>query len=124
MTIQNQKRVRAFRSIRDSSDGVSESALQVNVIFTTVEETLAALRRAGQLAHGLRATIQVLVAQVVPYPLPLESPPVAAEFTARKFHTMVDGESVATRVNIIFCRDKDAALQDTLADGSLVVIGG
>ena len=52
MTIQNQKRVGAFRSTRDSGDGVSESALQVNVVFTTVEETLAALRRAGQLAHG------------------------------------------------------------------------
>ena len=51
--------------------------LNIAVIFTSVESTLAALKEAGNLANHLGARIMLVVPQVVPYPLPLDGPPVA-----------------------------------------------
>src|SRR5437667_12655957 len=97
MALQNH---RVSLATPSSDNTVSESALEVNVIFTTVEETLPALRAAGELAHGLNATIKLLVAQVVPYPLPLDCPPVQSDFTARRFRTIVGRQRVETRVQV------------------------
>src|SRR6185295_14617160 len=58
----------------------TEQKLSIAVIFTSVECTLAALKEAGILATSLGARITLLVPQVVPYPLPLASPPVLLEF--------------------------------------------
>ena len=52
----------------------SEHLLDVAVVFTTTAATVAALRTAGALARQLDACIRMLVPQVVPYPLPLQSP--------------------------------------------------
>ena len=56
--------------------GRNDSRLEISVVFTSVESTLAALRHAGVLAHRLAGRITLLVPQIVPYPLPLTSPPV------------------------------------------------
>ena len=50
--------------------GKSAAGLNIDVIFTSIETTLAALRQAGTLAHKLGARITLVVPQVVPYPLP------------------------------------------------------
>src|SRR4051812_46801530 len=64
------------------------SRLNIAVIFTSVESTLAALRQAGRLAASLGARITLLVPQVVPYPLPLESPPVLLDWNERRFRVI------------------------------------
>lgn len=120
MTRQN---IQVARATPGLANPANESTLEVNVVFTTVEETLPALKKAGELAHGLNATIKLLVTQIVPYPSPLESPPVSSAFTARRFRTMVGCQGVATTVLVILCRQKEQALQDTLAPGTLVVMG-
>jgi hypothetical protein len=48
--------------------------LSIAVVLTSVESTLSALKEAGALASSLGARITLLVPQVVPYPLPLETP--------------------------------------------------
>jgi hypothetical protein len=58
----------------------TEQKLNIVVVFTSIESTLAALKEAGTLAHSLGAQIKLVVPQVVPYPLPLDSPPVLVEF--------------------------------------------
>src|ERR1700694_4244398 len=60
--------------------------LDVNVVYTDVPGTLASLRKAGGLAANLRARIQLIVPQVVPYPLPLSRPSAPREFSERHFH--------------------------------------
>jgi hypothetical protein len=55
--------------------------LGVIVVFTTVESTVHALRKAGALATRLSAHITLVVPQVVPFPLPLTSPPVLLDFS-------------------------------------------
>jgi hypothetical protein len=57
-----------------------ESRLNIVVFFMSVNATITALKRAGRLAESLGAQITLVVPQVVPYPLPLTSPPVLLDF--------------------------------------------
>jgi hypothetical protein len=98
--------------------------LNISVVFTSVKSTLAALKEAGSLASSLGARITLLVPQVVPYPLPLESPPVLVEFNENRFRVIASESLVETNVNIYLCRDKLQTLTSVLSRGSIVVLGG
>jgi hypothetical protein len=98
--------------------------LDVNVLYTDVPGTLAALRKAGELAANLRARIQLIVPEVVPYPLPLFRPTVSREFSERRFRTLAKGLHIDTQVRICLCRDRERLLADALPPRSLIVIGG
>jgi hypothetical protein len=108
------------RSPRDDAD----QRLNIAVLFTSVESTLAALKEAGDLANHLGAQITLVVPQVVPYPLPLQSPPVRAEFSERRFRVIASESPVETTVQIYLCRDRWAALETALRPGSIVVLAG
>src|SRR6202790_5922024 len=98
--------------------------LNVAVVFTSVESTLAALKEAGTLAHSLGARIKLVVPQVVPYPLPLDSPPVLVEFNENRFRVMASESPVETSVQIFLCRDRFETLAAVLKPRSIVVLGG
>ncbi len=103
--------------------GQTESRLNIAVVFTSVDSTLAALKEAGALASSLGAQITLLVPQVVPYPLPLESPPVLVEFNERRFRVIASQSPVETSVRIYLCRDPLETLTRALSTGSIVVLG-
>jgi hypothetical protein len=94
------------------------------VVFTSVESTLTALKEAGNLANSLGAQIKLVVPQVVPFPLPLETPPVLVEFNENRFRVMASESPVETNVLIYLCRDRFETLTSVLKPGSLVVVGG
>ena len=98
--------------------------LEVAVVFTSVEPTLRALKQAGALAERMESRITLLVPQVVPYPLPLTSPPVLVDFSERRFSLLASQTQVETTVCIYLCRDPWDALQLALKARSLVLIGG
>jgi len=98
--------------------------LNISVVFTSVESTLAALREAGNLANSLDARIMLIAPQVVPYPLPLETPPVLIEFNENRFRVMAKESPVETSVQIYLCRDRFETLSSVLKRGSVVVLGG
>ncbi len=98
--------------------------LNISVVFTSVESTLAALKEAGALASSLGARIMLLVPQVVPYPLPLETPPVLVDFNEKRFRVIASQTPVQTSVYIYLCRDKIHTLTSVLKPGSIVVLGG
>ena len=102
----------------------ADRGLNISVVFTSVESTLAALKEAGTLASSLGARITLLVPQVVPYPLPLETPPVLVEFNERRFRVIASQSPVETSVHIYLCRDKFQTLTSVLSPGSIVVLGG
>src|SRR5262249_15286288 len=106
----------------DVKDG--KSGLEIVVIFTSVNATTVALNRAAKLAESLDARITLVVPQVVPFPLPLTSPPVHPEFQERRFRDIVAGSPVDIRVQLYFCRDEVETLKRVLTPHSLVVIGG
>ena len=101
-----------------------QGKLTITVVFTSVESTLTALKEAGVLANKLNARITLVVPQVVPYPLPLESPPVLIEFNERRFRVLASQSPVETSVRIYLCRDGLQTLTSLLRPGSLVVLGG
>jgi hypothetical protein len=102
----------------------ADQKLNISVVFTSVESTLAALKEAGGLASSLGARITLLVPQVVPYPLALETPPVLIEFNERRFRLIASQSPVETTVRIYLCRDGLETLTKVLNSGSIVVIGG
>ena len=100
----------------------SGSGLEVVVIYTGVKQTLAALRTAGGLARGLNARIRLIVPQVVPYPAPLEEPPVQKSFAERRFRTLAEEAAIETKIDIWLCRNREAVLSEHLKPRSVVVI--
>lgn len=98
--------------------------LNVAVVFTSIDATLAALREAGKLACRFDGSITLLVPQVVPYPLPLASPPVLLDWNERRFKVIAAECPVETRVQIYLCRNRTEALLSMLQPCSLVVLGG
>lgn len=102
----------------------TDQQLNIAVVFTSVESTLVALKEAGQLANSLSARITLVVPQVVPFPLPLETPPVLVEFNENRFRVMASQSPVETSVQIFLCRDRFETLASVLKPGSIVVVGG
>lgn len=93
------------------------------VISTSFESTLSAMAGATTLADRLGGRITVLVPQVVPYPLPLESPPVLLDWTEKRFQMIASLSPAETSVRIYLCRDPLDITESVLDSGSLVVIG-
>jgi len=101
-----------------------DERLNIAVVFTTVEATLPALRKCGVLANSLGALVTLLVPQVVPHPLPLETPPALVEFNEQRFRLISCNSPVETTVRIFLCRDRLETLKSVLSPRSLVVLGG
>jgi len=94
------------------------------VIFTDMPSTKAALSAAASMARGLGARITILVAQVVPYPLPLDEPAVPIEFTERQLERMASEQEEETAVEIHLCRSRNQTIRQAVGSASVVVIGG
>jgi hypothetical protein len=104
--------------------GTSQHRFEIAVIFTSFDATTAALKMAGTLVKGLSANVKLVVPQVVPYPLPLDSPPVLREFCERRLRDITNECPVDTTVLVYLCRNRLATLRAVLKRGSIVVIGG
>ena len=100
-----------------------ESRLEIVVIFTSVNATIAALKKAGVLAERLGARATLVVPQVVPYALPLTSPPVLLDFQEKRFREIAKESPVDIRVHIYLCRDTLETLKLVLKSRSLIVVG-
>jgi hypothetical protein len=100
--------------------------LRLIVIHTTMDGTRSALRAVAALADGLGAVVGVLVAQVVPFHVPLDRPPVSLDFLRRRLCGLASeaGLQVAeVRIQICLCRDRIRALHQSLHSRSLIFIG-
>ena len=102
----------------------TSSRLNINVVFTSVDATLLALREAGRLANQLAARITLVVLQIVPYPLPLTSPAISVDWNERRIRVIANKSPVETIIHLYLCRDRFQTLVSVLQPGSLVVIGG
>jgi hypothetical protein len=101
-----------------------EPGLNIVVIVTSTTTTTAALKRATTLAESLHGRITLLVPQVVPFPLPLTSPPVLLDFQENRFLEIAKESPVEIRVQLYLCRDRLETLKAVLKSRSLIVIGG
>ena len=117
-----EKSNRPEREIEPEAIG-SALRLPVFVIFTSVNPTLKALGKAGQLAALLQTSIEVLVVQVVPYLLPLDEPPVRSEFIANRFEEMAGPFPEKTTISTYLCRDPMQAMEHVLQHDCWIVMG-
>ncbi|HSP07449.1 MAG TPA: hypothetical protein VLR94_09745 [Acidobacteriota bacterium] len=114
----------AFSDHKQSVSDEVERRLQVIVVFTSADATIAALKRAGSITSCLTTFITLVVPQVVPYPLPLKSPPVLLEFNERRFRIIAEATPAETTVRLYLCRDRWKTLKAVLKPNSLIVVGG
>ncbi len=97
---------------------------RIAIVFTSFKETAAALKRTEGLARSLRARTELIVTQVVPYPLPLVRPPVPLRFYRRRLGALAEKNAMGMSVRMFLCRDPLATLTSVLKPHSLVIIGG
>ncbi len=97
--------------------------LTVFVLFTSIDETLKALRRAQQIARPVGAHIVVVAAPVIPHPLQLDQPPVSFDFLIKEFEEKAGGHLDNIRIAVYLCRDQEEALKRVLNIHCPVVIG-
>ncbi len=102
---------------------VSSSSLEVIVLHTRAKETVGALKMAADLASGL-APVRLVSIQQVPYPLPLDAPPVSVEFLEKSFSNMTSAAGVDACIDIRLCRDAEDVVERELGPHCVVVIGG
>lgn len=117
-------RARAAEGIPVSCPGPGpDPSLKLYVIFTDLEATKGALNSAHYLAHDLDTRIVLLVPHVVPYPLPLEDPPVSAEFTRRTMSQLAVEQELEVTIKVYLCRDRNATVRRVLTPDAFVVLG-
>ena len=97
--------------------------LRLYVVFTDVDATRVAIRAAARRAGDLNARLVVLLAKVVPFPLPLNSPPVSHSFTDGVLSELVREQPAEITAQVYLCRDRNRTIRNALEPGSLVVIG-
>ena len=116
------------RSItHEAAEADRESELEIKIIFTDTEGTLAALKLAGDLACNLAARVNLLVLQAVPLSFPLTSPPISIPFTEQCLLELAYRGAqgpLETAIHLYLCRDKQQVLSRVLMPKSLVIIGG
>lgn len=96
----------------------------VYVLFTSADETLAALRVAKDLARGLGSTVRVVHLRAVPFGAPVEAPTGRSPAEADAFLDRAGADDVDVRVRVYVCRDTRRAIPLVFGRHSLIVIGG
>jgi hypothetical protein len=102
---------------------VPEPETAVYVIFTSIDRTIKALEKAREISRPVGANIVVVAVQVVPFPLPLDRPPVPMEFVIRRFEEKADEFPEGTKISAYLCRDPIVALKRVLNRNCPVIMG-
>jgi hypothetical protein len=105
----------------------TDPRLRLTVVYTTPEATLIALQTAGALAKSLRAQIELLAIEQVPFRVPLNEPPIPVTFLNSALSALLPEAALdVEQVNIRtwLCRDRRQCLQQILSPRSLVVLAG
>jgi hypothetical protein len=112
---------------RKTTPRFASGAVEVNVIFTDLQATSAALKVAKSFARDLGARIRLRAAIAVPFRLPLDQPPVPVAFLRgmlRKLVPQLEKDTFDPTVHLYLCRDQARLLLQALRSNSVVVIGG
>jgi hypothetical protein len=111
--------------IRERKENRSKSidaSLDVVVLFTTVDLAAAALKRAEELVLGIKSDIRLICTQIVPYPLPVERPPVNLRHLGNQLSRASQCAGLKLEGEIILARDLKTALKTALKPHSIVVL--
>jgi hypothetical protein len=105
---------------RQPSD-ITTGILRVVIPYTTPELTRAALRHAGA-CTDLNVYVSLVDIQVVPFPCPLDQPPVNKEFSQQRLRDLLGQSGLAGRADVLHVRDWLEGFRRVLEPQSLVIV--
>jgi hypothetical protein len=106
----------------DPQEARPKAPLEINVVLGGLENAESVLHTAASFATGLHAKLTIHFPRVVPYPLPLKSPPVSVELVERNLLELSARQAIETSANVYFCRDRSDTIREILKPGSLVIL--
>ncbi len=119
------------RTLSSQSQTARQAPLNVNVIYTGLSATRAALGAAAYFATDLGARIRLIVLRPIPDLLPLDHPPVSMRFDRERMLAFVDENTTDASLLMCYCRDEVNAVRyllesngHFLRSSSIIVIGG
>lgn len=96
----------------------------VYAVYTSREETLAAVRVAGGIAKAMGVPLTLVHFRTVPYPLPVNRPDGVSPIETDAFIARLHEEGLDTRVRLYLSRDAERAMLLAFKPHSLIVIAG
>ncbi len=96
----------------------------ISVIYTTADETLAALRAANELARPLKRPVRLIDFRVVQVGAPVEAPTGRSPIETNGLLDRVRSQGIEVQVEVYVCRDVRCAIPRVFMDDSLIVLGG
>jgi len=120
-------RQQALALAREGIESSGLGPLEVNVLFTDVQATRAALRAATELATDLNAAIRVRAVIAVPLALPLDHPQVSIPFAEEALSALVwefKQNSLDITAHLYLSRNRVETFFEILPPNSLVVVAG
>jgi hypothetical protein len=96
----------------------------VYVVYTSTDETFAALRIAGEFAKALTVPLILVHYRAVPYPLAVDHPTGVSPIHSEQFLERLRLEDIEVLSRVYLCRDDRRAVGAVLNRPSLVVVGG
>jgi hypothetical protein len=97
---------------------------EVYVVFTSIDETLAAARIASDLAKALAVPLTLIHFRSVPYALPIDAPNGYSPIEMETFVDRLQSMGLDVRVRVCLCRDARQVIPSAFRRHSLIVIGG
>jgi hypothetical protein len=98
--------------------------LDIDVLFTTHEETLAALKSVQRLGVSACAQVNVRILYAVPYTLPLDKRAIPSGYVEAIVWALKRAVPMEMRVLVHLCRDPLWAARENLHPHSVVFIAG
>jgi hypothetical protein len=96
----------------------------VHVVFTSIDDTLAAVRVAGDFARALGVPVTLIHVRTVRYALPVDEPGGMSPVETEAFIEHLRAEDVDIRVRVYLCRDRRPAIPLAFKPHSLIVVAG
>jgi len=98
------------------------AGLRVVIPYTTSELTKAALRHAG-VCTDLNVHVSVVDIQIVPFPCPLDLPPIDKEFSEQRLRELLRESQLPGSAEVLYARDWLDGFRRVLEPKSLVILG-
>ncbi len=96
----------------------------VYIVFTTIDETLAAVRIADALGIAMGVPLTLIHFRVVPYPLSVDAPAGVSPVETHAFAQRIREEGIDLRVRVYLCRNEARAMPMAFRGHAFIVIGG
>ena len=113
---------RSSARIRRRSEPVRVDA--VHIVFTTIDETLAATRVAAAMARAMAVPLKVIHMRAVPFPLSIDTPAGRSPVEAGGFVECARAEGIDLVVDKYLCRDAARLMPIAFEPHSIVVVAG